>query len=170
VATYRAIIQNQCVIDARQAIRDWYDSTQQRVNRSYDSFINASIFGTVSIRYQRLINWTGRSKYHLIVGIVAIHLLSTIISNQIAEADEIFVTWSELQPYVDQPISWHMFRQRSEEGSNSHYWPAQLIDDASSESAGPISATLITTMLPAAATEMAFCHHCRQKHCCEVYL
>ena len=187
VAIYRAITQNQFVFDARQAIRDWYDSTQQQVDRSYDDFANATIFATIYVQFQRMINWTGRHKLRLIVGIVAIHLLSTTISSKNVELGEVFVTWNELQPYIDQPIPWHMFRQRSEDGSNSHYWPP-VIDDAPLESAGPISTSPTTTMLPMAATdefvedaprerhrkllgeEMAFCHHCRQKHCCEICL
>ena len=187
VAIYRGFTRNQYIFDARQAIRDRYHSTQRRVDRSYEDFANAT-FATIYVQFQRVITWTGRHKFRLIVGIVAIHLLSTMISSPEAELGDVFVTWNELQPYIDQPIPWHMFRQRSEDGSNSHYWPPQLIEDAPLESAGPISTTPTTTMLPAAATddfvedaptencrkllgdEMAFCHHCRQKHCCEICL
>jgi hypothetical protein len=179
------------VIQARQATRERLIQTRQHFDHVIVNFRHHWLFATIYLHYQRVIIWIGRHKLHMIVFLVFVNLISTMVESQLNKSSEVFLKWTELQRYIEDPIPEYVFRQPKKDGSSSHYrreadW-LHVSDDTVPRLAESIPAPLTTTMpvqedtallsgafaeetrqmLPGEQVE--FCRHCRQEHCCEVY-
>lgn len=188
-----AIVWHPWVGQARQSARERLQRAEDLIVREIENIRDNWRFDAARMLRQIIIHWIDRHKLQLIVFFVGIHLASTMMQSQ-TNRTEVFVKWTELQQYIDDPLPQYLFRQRKEYGSNSHYHREinccpdvsvnhdeqvpRLADDISVES---ITAKLLEEAATAPseigeeeklsilrAAEVAFCQHCRQKHCCGI--
>ena len=94
------------------------------VKETIQRFVNNLRFNwltdTIYLYYQRTIIWIGNHKPHLIVIVAAIYFISARVEASNDDIDR-FMSWPELQRYLDKRIPDVLLRPPKEYGSNSHY-------------------------------------------------
>ena len=116
-----AIAQNARVRFIDQATREGVIRAKNLCERSYDNFRYNSLNDAIYLQYQLCFNWVGNHKLQLIVCFVIIWFTSTFIDNNKNTLRDVFMEWTELQRYLDQPLPEILFWKPKEFGSNSHY-------------------------------------------------
>lgn len=179
----------------QDAVREPTVATTEWIGREINNLRFNPATDTLYLQYQLAVNWIGDHKAHLIVSLVALHLVSGRLQADTNDIDR-FMIWPELQRYLDKPMPEILLRQRLEYGSNSHYyreideliehdsWAEQAIESKESLEIEHVIEEVVETNLEHNDTTelapgndheirrtvdgMVYCKECRQRHCCEL--